>query len=235
MATRLQLRTNARSRADQDSSTFPTDAQYNEYIDKAAARVWRRLVALGWIPTRTNSTLTMSGAASYALGTDVMSILIVLRKDAATTFVPLPRMTIEEIVPYTGQAGQALGYFLTGGATTAATLEFFPNPTTGQIFVNYIPRFPGFTADGDSWFGPDGSDELIILDAAMQGDAKENGEKAADLSRALNKAWDDVIQSADWLDQREPLSVRDIRGMNNPSLNPNSIMTGFNFQAEGGW
>ncbi len=68
-ATRLQLRTRARVRADQDASTFPTDAQYDLLIDEAAKDVFYDLIQAGWPAETEDLSVTLTGAGSYSLGT----------------------------------------------------------------------------------------------------------------------------------------------------------------------
>lgn len=48
MATLLAMRTRARIEADQDSATFPTDAQYTSWINDGMREVWTDLVTAGW-------------------------------------------------------------------------------------------------------------------------------------------------------------------------------------------
>jgi hypothetical protein len=215
MATRAVLRTNARARADQDSSTFPTDAQYNMYLDKAGSRVWRQLVRLGWKPDSTTVTIAATGAAAYPLEGNqvgdgiVLNIQYVHRVDGQTRYA-IPRVKEEERAALQSRTGDATRYDLIGGALSVMEIELYPIPSTGTYEVRYTKGFPGFTADSDVWFGPEGTDELIELDAAIQGTLKENGD-ASDLRKQLDATWDEVIQSIGWLDSNNPGTVRDAR------------------------
>jgi hypothetical protein len=69
MATRATLRTRARTRADQDNSKFPTDAQYNLFLDEAAKDVWYDLVQAGWPIDPEDWVIDLDGSESYNLGT----------------------------------------------------------------------------------------------------------------------------------------------------------------------
>lgn len=69
MPTRAQIRSRARVKADQDNSTFPTDAQYNDIIDEVAKEVWGDLIQAGWPAETENYSVTMNGTGSYELGT----------------------------------------------------------------------------------------------------------------------------------------------------------------------
>lgn len=211
MATRLQMRDRARAKADQDGSTFPTDTQYNNWLDEGASAVWRRLVGAGWRPDRTLISITATGAASYTLATDVHTILDVTRVISGGR-IPMRRVKPEEIQPLALLTGPGLYYELTGGALAAQAIEFYPKPTGGTYEVRYIKRFPGFTADGDNWYGPDGSDQLIVLLAAISGANKEDArEKVASLKDEFQMTWTEVLEQANWLDQQSVPTVRDSR------------------------
>src|SRR5262245_58460211 len=113
MATRAELRTRAREKADQDNSTFPTDAQYNSWLNEAGGAVWRRLVGAGWRPIRTAVSLTANGAASYTIGTDVHSVLDVSRTTPSQNIrYPLERVNPEELQPLEPLTGEAVKYEL---------------------------------------------------------------------------------------------------------------------------
>jgi hypothetical protein len=229
MATRLTLRTNARIRADQDNSTFPSDAAYNMYIDRGAGYVWRKLVHAGWKPDRTILTVTATGAnpALYTLAADVSIVHSVDRVDGATR-TPIPRVKPEELAGLLTQGtGPALRYELVGGATTTMQIEFWPRPASGAYEVRYTKRFAGFTADGDIWNGPDGSDELIELYAAMLGTQKENGD-AGDLQRMWTERYTEVCAIAGFTDAKGVQTVRDARG-ENPGTDP------FSYNVREGW
>lgn len=211
MATRATLRDNARMRADQDSSDFPTDDQYNVYLDKAAARVWRQLVRLGWKPDRGLKAITANSAVAYEIGEDVSTILYVHRVDG-TIHYQIQRLKDEERTGLMGRTGEATRYEIVGGATGPLEIELWPTPTSGSYQVRYVKKWVGFDDDQMEWLGPDGSDELIELDAAIQGTMKENGDPS-DLKQQLNAAWDDVIAGAGWLDGLNPGTVRDANGL----------------------
>lgn len=210
MAIRSQLRTRARDRADQGTA-FPTDTQFNTYIDQATADVWRRLVAAGWKPGRITVSITANGSASYNIGTDVHVVTEVARVEGAL-YTVLQRVKDESLTELRSIIGSpAFAYDLTGGATTAVAIELLPRPSTGSYEVRYIPRFAGFTADSDNWYGPDGSDELIVLGAAIRGLEQEDGNTDA-LMRDMKFRWQEIIEQASWLDTRNPPTVRDVYG-----------------------
>lgn len=230
MPTRAQLRTSVRIKADQDNSTYPTDAALNEFIDSAARTVWRRCVSLGWKPDRTTVNITANGSASYTVGSDVSAVHSVVFTSSGVRD-PLHRVKPEQLhdlLLLTGQ--QATHYDLIGLGQTALTIELYPNPSSGNYEVRYTKRFPGFANDADTWIGPDGSEELIVLTAAIESVNKEGD--PADMVRALERRlaqrWDEVIEAAGWLDSQGQQTVRDIYGERQLTLP-------FDFRASEGW
>jgi len=232
MSNRAQLRTSSRIAADQENSDYPTDESYNDLLDRAASAVYRRLVASGWVPNRTTVSITANGALSYTLGTDVQTVLSVQRIDGTTSRVPLRRLKLEEFADFmnvSSQGGPSSAYQITGGATTASAIEFFPTPTQGLYEVRYIPQFAGFVADTDNWYGPAGSDELIILTVAADAKDKEDDDSSA-LRSKLGERWADVIESAQWQDGQGQQTVRDVR-----DVQASAFTNPFNYNATEGW
>jgi hypothetical protein len=208
MTTRAQLRQSARVAADQDNSDFPDDQAYNDFIDRAAARVWRRLLAAGWKPSRTLVTITATGASSYVLGTDVYTVESVYWAQGTNYRCPLARLKPEDMGSALSLTGPAFAYEITGGVTTPTAISLYPNAASGTYEVRYIPRFAGFLTDADPWYGPDGSDELIILTAAMDGAAKEDADLTS-LNKRLMDRWAEVLDGAQWQDGQGQQLVRD--------------------------
>lgn len=190
MATRGTLRASARVAADQDNSTFPTDAAYNDFIDRAARVIWRRMLTVGWKPAKENHFITASNAASYLITHPVSVVHTIYQVANGSSIIPtahpLIRLKPEDrfwLLMQSGGGG-AIAYDLMYGAvedlvqsgesSEKMKVELFPPQTAGFYLVNYTPQFTGFTSDADLWIGPDGSDELIILMAAIEGSRKED-------------------------------------------------------------
>ncbi len=212
MATVTEMETQARVIADQDESTFPTSAQYREFISDAAQELWGRMIAAGLKPGQTATQVTATGAASYTLGTTPLVVLSVERHDG-TERLPLQRAAEEDLPSWRSMTGsQAFAYDLVGGATGALGIELFPPTSTGTYTVRFIPRFVRFTSGADTWFGPARSDEFIVRSAAATALGKE-GDRAGEkmqLDRA-DKVWGDIVQMASWQDAQYPGRVRDAR------------------------
>lgn len=218
MTTRGQIYTSTRVAADQDTSTYPTQTAVNDIIDRAARTVWRRMIAEGWKPLRTTVTITANGVTSYPIGTDVSVVHTVhFLGNPGTQFyrVPLKRAKPEQLPDLLAfPAGMpACAYDLIGGGTSTMTIELYPVPNSGTYEVRYTPKFAGFASDSDTWFGPDGSEELIILTSAIECVNKE-GDPAgmvASLEKRLNRRWDEIIETAGWTDSMGQQTVRDAR------------------------
>lgn len=218
MATLLSLRTDARAVADQDNSTFPTDPQYNAFINRAASTVWRRMVAAGWRPKRTVFNITLTGAAQYSIDSpgfvEIVDSVHWLGTPGSTNFrVPLRRVKPEEIdtllVSQTGN--NPIAYDLLGGGIDGVKIEFYPNPPSGLVEIRYTNGYgTGLVVDSDTWFGPAGSDELIILTAAIEGMSKEDADTEK-VERRLKERWSEVLEGASFMDATGQQTVRDAR------------------------
>lgn len=222
---RQDLRTQARIAADQDNSTFPTDAAYNGIIDRAADQVWRRMVAVGWKPlTQTQNIDASTGANSYSLSFDVATINLIYPVASISSGVPtgpaLRRLKVEELVPLSFSSNNVSpatyydfqGGYLSGFGAPQLKLSFFPPQTSGFYRVILTPQFSGFASDSDLWLGPEGSGELIILTAAIEGALKEGdpGTMVGLLQKRLDDRFREVVEFGGFL-VPDPQTVRDVR------------------------
>lgn len=214
MATRATMRTAARAAADQDSSTFPDDTTYNEFIDRAARLVWRRMLAAGWKPDRTAVTTTViAGTPQYNVGSDVSVVHSVMFIQGGVR-TPLRRVKPEDLPDLLSLPnGLPQAYDFLNGGTAAVIIELYPTPATGgQIDIRYTKRFPGFSADGDTWIGPDGSEEIIILLAAIEGARKEDNTAHVQMLQAqLKERYAEVLELFGASDSQGQQTVRDAR------------------------
>lgn len=228
MATRLSLRNSARIAADQDNSTFPTDAAYNDFIDRAARVVWRRMLVAGWKPAKENHFITAATPSTYLITNPVSVVHLIypVASGSSTTPTgqPLTRLKPEDRYWLLRQpnSGGAIAYELSlgtvedavqaGEANEKMKVELFPAQTAGFYLVHYTPVFSGFGSDADIWTGPDGSDELIILMAAIEGSRKEdNAIHVRLLKDQLKERFDDVIDHVGAMDSVGQQTIRDMR------------------------
>lgn len=58
---RSALRTRARLLADQDDSDYPSDTQYNLYLESARREVWYALVTAGWPVNYATQSISANG------------------------------------------------------------------------------------------------------------------------------------------------------------------------------
>lgn len=217
--TRADIRTRARLRADHDSSKFPTDAQYNLYIDEACKDVFADLITSGWPADFSTTTITYNGSATGQAiggGADVFSVLGVWAQQGNQN---LELKRINEGMRGALTSPSATGsypaeyYDLRVGAS-GPVIYFFPR-IAGTYLVDYIPDHVGLAADGTIWRGPTRSDELVVLMAARKGVLKE-GEARLQAAEILKGEYHELLDKvkalASWFDQRNPAQIRDVSG-----------------------
>lgn len=213
MATRLNLRDRARARADQDSATFPTDTQYNAFLDSAAQEVWYDLIQAGWPVSFTSVTKTATGVQLLPLGVSGVAFVRGVFRLDGTTYTELRRLNEGDRAGLMSSpsSGQATQYSIVIDPTNGVCLELLPVPSAGSYRVDYVAEFAGFANDAATWFGPARSDELIVIRAAVKGCRKEDNEQAA---RALlaeyAELFEKVTNMASWLDMRNSAKIRDV-------------------------
>ena len=220
---RSDLRTYARLLADQDSSDFPTDTQYNLYLDKGARKVWWDLRVAGWPVNFASTVITATGATQYALSggspsvtTQVASIHGVYFLQGSD-FYPLHRINEGKRAALMSSTFQPSGYAgwydYRVDPTTGPTVEILPKPTAGTYRVDYISEFPGFASDSDTWYGPAGSDVLVSCWAAYLAVRKEGPARLPEAQALLADYKDElaeVVNRASWADMRNPAQIRDV-------------------------
>jgi hypothetical protein len=143
----------------------------------------------------------------------------VFRKDG-TVFTELRRVDEGKRAALMSTTGDAQFYNVRIDPTSGPVIEFLPVPSSGTYRVQYITEHPGFSADGDTWYGPARSDELIVLIAAMKGLRKEGQVSDAN---ALQAEYQDllmhVITTANWVDLRNSATIRDVNPLS-PTRDP---------------
>ena len=221
--TRLDLRTRARARADQDGAAFPSDLQYNTYLDEAARETLADLVMAGWPLDYSTTTIATNGTTStYAFGgTDTVLSATMVYTLFGNQFTELRRVNPGHVAALrsTGATGGFSRFYeVRVNPTTGNRIEFFPR-VAGTYFVDYVVDWPGFASDGGNpvWMGPPRSDELITLRAAAKGCRKEGRVPDADrLDKEYNLLLAKVTSLASWYDQRNAAEMRDSRPLSEP-------------------
>jgi hypothetical protein len=220
MATRLELRGRARIRADQDGADFPTDVQYNGFLDESGKEVFADLVMAGWPIDYSTSTVVTNGVTQkYAFGgSDTVFSAVMVYTNFGGAFTELRRVNPGHTAALrsTGATGGFSRFYEVRTGVSGAIIEFFPR-VGGTYFVDYIVDFPGFSSDGAVWQGPPRSDELIVLRAAAKGAAKESRkDDAASLVGEYKELLLKVKELASWFDQRNAAEMRDSRPLAEP-------------------
>jgi hypothetical protein len=216
---RLNIRDRARARANQNGTDFPTDAQYNVFIDDAARDVYGDLVSGGWTPDFTTTTITATGADSYAIGSgvDLFGVIGVFADYAGGERVELHRLNEGDRAALRSMSagGGPSEYYEVRTGTSGPVVYLYPKPTSGTYYVDHIPDFVNFAADGTIWRGPPRSGDLIVLRAARYGMLKEGGarlQEVAALDDEYGKQLAAVLRWAANFDMRNAPSIRDVTG-----------------------
>lgn len=231
MATRADLRTRARVRADQDNSTFPTDTQYNLFIDEAAKEVWYDLIRAGWPPSFSAATLALPAVPSTAgvvtLSTDAgVSVAVAFVRgvfcQVGGTWYELKRLNEGDRADlYSVTGTQPTHYDVRVSADDGIQVEFLPYVAGVQVRIEYVKEHPGFASDVVQWKGPARSDELIVLRAAQKGMRKEgNDQGAAMVDREYQYLQQCVADLASWTNMRHAATIRDVGNPLGPSRLP---------------
>lgn len=217
MATRLQIRDRARVRADQDGSTFPTDAQYNDIIDSAAKEVWYALIQSGWPISFTAKTAALSLSfmplATGFFVTDTVAFIRGVYAIVGGTYIPLKRINEGDRASLMSSTGASYPthYDIRIDASAGIGVEFLPYVAGTQVRVEYVAEYPGFVNDASVWPGPARSDELVVLRAAAAGMRKEgNDQGAAQLDREYAQLLEQVQNMASWVDMRNPATITNV-------------------------
>lgn len=211
MATRAQLRTRARTRADQTDSTFPSDTEYDLFLDEGAKETWYDLIQAGW---PINFTYADKAAASPIVigASGTVAFVRGVFYNRGGTWCELSRLNEGDRASLmaTG-AGEATYYDTRVDATSGPVVELLPTPSSGTYRIFYVLEHPGFAGDSTEWYGPGRSDELIVLRSAAKAMRKEgNDQGAAQLDREYAMLLEKVQNMAGWFNQRHATLIRDV-------------------------
>jgi hypothetical protein len=218
VATRSTIRERARIRADQDGSTFPTDAQYNLLIDEAVKDVWYDLVRAGWpigyqsvaVPLADVNPVTLSGVGVTGPVAFIQGVYW-LNGGEYVELRRLPEGDRAGVMSLSGANTPSYYEVRVDPSGNGLTVAFYPH-VPGSYVVHYVPEHQGLVNDSSEWLGPARSDELIVLRAASKGMRKEgNDQGAAQLDKEYTVMLQKVQELASWLDMRNPPTIRDVQ------------------------
>lgn len=215
-ATRLEIRDRARIRADQDASTFPTDAQYNYLINEALQDVWWDLLGAGFPLPQTEATVSATSptvAASGPVGT-VQHVFYV----SGGTYTELKRLPEDRRAEMMSTTAGTPAFYELGTSLSGHefTVPVFPTATGGNLLVRYIKIPTSLAGDATVYYGPPRSDELIVLRTAMKAMRKEGNDQGANqVAQEYAELQEKVVRMASWFDQRNGTTIRDVNPMMN--------------------
>lgn len=218
MATRADIRAEARDRADQNDSDFPTDAQYNTAINRGATRAFVDMVSAGWAANLATTTIVANGSTqTYSFGgSDLVVGSTLVYTDIGGQTFELKRVNPGAVPQLRSQqaTGQFSEYYeVRHDINTGPVVEFFPK-IAGTYYVEYLPGFNGFANDSAVWRGPYGSDELLVLYAARFGVLKEGRTTDGEMLRKeYNDRLYELKQNASTFDLRNAASIREVLPM----------------------
>lgn len=220
MATRLEIRTRARLRADQDQSTFPTDTQYNYLIDEAAREVWYDLIRSGWPISFSQASAAvgvssiMPLASSFSVAGSVAFIRGVYYLNGGT-YRELKRLNEgDRAAMYSSGGGIPTHYDVRIDPSNGIAVQTLPYSPGSTVVVEYVTEYAGFSNDAAVWPGPARSDEMIVLKAAIKGCRKEGNDQGARMLEGEYMQLQQHVQDmASWTNMRHSASIRDVGPM----------------------
>lgn len=209
MATLTQMRTRVRQRSNNEytNGQFVTDAELTGLINVSYKHLYGTLVEHSLHRSETTQTITATGASSYALPSDLFSLLNVYRYENTQRRYRLDRFS-DRFKPGPGDTGEASHYRVRG-----SSLVLWPAPNSGVYEVEYIPVPADLSADADELDGVLGWEEYVVLDAASKVLVKEGSLEEAQLCMqerdALLKRIEDQANLAEFSETR---FIEDVRG-----------------------
>lgn len=212
-ATLLDIRTQVRQVAGMEQSQFCTDAELNNYINNAYARLYDLLTekfADDYFQ-ETDSISLVAGTESYDLPDDFYKLTAVdivissTQKKRVKRYTNMERNRFDTYSGYINSYGfPSLRYKLSGDQIT-----FKPVPNGAQnIELTYIPVYTTLSDDGDTLDGVNGYEQLIILDAAIMAKIKEETD-VTELRYERDKILMSIEAAAENRDANEPQRVND--------------------------
>jgi hypothetical protein len=180
--TLLDIRTDARRRADMVNSEFLTDAEWNSNINSAAKELYGLLVQKygdNYFVQLPPYTFTTDGTSDwYPLPADFFKLIGVdlQTTSAADGYVTLKPFAVAERNQYARpniQGGRSnLRYRIVGNR-----IWLIPRASSGQtVRLFYVPRVTNLVNDTDVLDGVSGWEDYVIVDAVIKALAKEESD-----------------------------------------------------------
>lgn len=164
--TRDVLRSRIRQVANMENSTFVTDANLNDLINRHIPRFWDLLLEIGppdWMTPTDYALTTASGTIRYALPSDFRSVVMVYAAESTDFYRPLRQVNDVDRVCYRAPAGAY------------------------SLVVRYIPVAPQLTTDTANATGQiddiSGWSDLIVYASARDCLDKEESDSSTCVQR----------------------------------------------------
>ncbi len=185
-----ELISRVRQRSDQEhsGSNFVTDAEITRLINVSYAELYGHLLRWSLNMVESLSTITATGAANYALPTDLYSVVAVFRVDGDVRTY-LERHSSRHRLGAT-PSGSAVSYRVINN-----TIEFYPRATAGTYEVVYVPVCGQLVDGDDAMDGVLGWEEYVVIDCAIHILDKEESDSSrhrADRDRILQRIEDEA-------------------------------------------
>jgi len=210
--TLLQLRTQARDRADMANSQFISDDELNNYINASIAELHDLLIACydAEYFLKSTSFNTTANTADYTLPTDFYKLKGVDVRLNGGDYTTLRPFNFNERNNKTGLSnfvvfGIEFRYRLVGG-----NLSFSPAPdNTYDVKLWYVPVATKLTSDSDTLNDLNQYSEYVITDAAIKMAQKEESDVSILAAQKLDlrKRIENMAQNRD---AANPESISDI-------------------------
>lgn len=198
----------ARERADMVNSAFVSDAEVDNYCEKAWQEFYGIIITRepDLCVTKASSPLTTaSGTAAYALASDVKT----LRRLRIQNSYSLRRAELQawEALDQGGRTAKPSHYWLTGAAAAALKVTLLPTPN-GVYTIDYwyIPSLSlaDVTAPGMNFIA--GWDEYVVLTAAIKMKDKEESDTSV-LFAERKLLLESIVANLQAFDASEPVTM----------------------------
>ena len=213
MATRAQIITRARRKADMESSPFIGSGAGSEELDlfnEAYAEVYSLMCMSGLHMLETDYTIPVDGSTTYTLPTDFFAVLHVLYSSGGEV-LPLSRVQPDIETYVRSMTGNEANYYkIRATSTNGRTIQLYPNPDSGTYTLVYVPSCPSLTSDSDVVVERSNSNALLTALLAQKMLAKQ-GEVNSAVENELNRLYDEVRKESEAVEMTQQGRIQDTR------------------------
>lgn len=177
MATLLELRTQARQRADMVNSQFVSDSELNGYINGSAIELYDLFVRAYDDYFSTPVSFSITSGNTYSLPADFYKIRGLDLVESTGSYLTIMPYNFQER-NRRGRTVDRLAGFQDRGYRAMGNLLYIEpsSQAPGSYRLWYIPRFTRLSADVDILAGIIDFEEYVIVDAAIKMKDKEESD-----------------------------------------------------------